>query len=68
MTIYLTKPDGRVILMARAEGDNGMIGDALWEVRPGESAFGRTHAEWSALPEGRHEVTGSGLADPVPPN
>ena len=47
MTIYVSvdKENSVVQLMARAEGD-GIIGDFVDEVRPGESAFGRTYDEW----------------------
>lgn len=56
MTVYLTKPKGRIVLMARAEGD-GAIGDLEIEVKPGESAFGRSRDEWAKLPEGPYEVS-----------
>ena len=55
MTVYLSKPGGRVVLQARAEG-NGAIGDLTIELEPGESAFGRHWDEWDRLPEGAYEV------------
>lgn len=55
MTVQLARPDGRVILRLRAEG-GGSIGDASFELKPGESAFGRSYAEWAALPEGPYEI------------
>jgi hypothetical protein len=57
VTIYLTKFNDLVVLMARAEDDES-IGDLIVEVKPGESAFGRSYAAWAALPGGPHEVTG----------
>jgi hypothetical protein len=55
VTVFLLKPDARVILKARAEGP-GAVGDLVIELWPGESAFGRTYYDWRALPEGPHEV------------
>lgn len=54
MTLFLSKWDGHVILRARAESD-GIIGDAQWELEPGQIVFGKTYEEWSALPAGSYE-------------
>jgi hypothetical protein len=57
VTVYLTKSAGSVVLMARAENSvTGTIGDLVIELHPGESALGKSYAEWDALPEGRHEI------------
>jgi hypothetical protein len=57
MVLHLVKPEpDRLELHARSESDR-TIGDACWEVRPGDSAFGRTFEEWQALAEGPHEVS-----------
>lgn len=34
-----------IVIRARADGDGGMVGDATFEVLPGESAFGLTYDE-----------------------
>jgi len=54
MTIHLSKSDKRVFLMIRAEGPD-VIGDARFEVEPGEILFGRTYDEWMALPDGPYD-------------
>lgn len=54
MTLFLSKWNGRVILRARAEGPE-IIGDAQWELEPGQIVFGKTYEEWSALPAGSYE-------------
>lgn len=54
MIVFLARPGDRVVLQARGSG--GAVGDFAQEVRPGESAFGKTHDEWRALPEGAHEA------------
>lgn len=55
MKVYLTKGPAWVLLQARAEGAEA-IGDMTTEIRPGESAFGKTYEEWRSLPEGPHQI------------
>jgi hypothetical protein len=57
VTVYLTKSPGVITLQARAEGQ-GAIGDLARDLRPGESAFGKTYEQWAKLPEGAHETDG----------
>lgn len=56
MTVFLAKDGGRIALFVRAEGAGGTVGDAVLEVPPGGSAFGRTRDEWAALDPGPYEV------------
>jgi hypothetical protein len=55
MTVYLSRSGDTLLLRATAAG-GGITGDVAREVRPGGSEFGRTYAEWAALPDGPHEV------------
>jgi hypothetical protein len=48
--VQIPAPD-RVVLLVRAEGA-GATGDLRLEVRPGESALGRTYAAWRAAGPG----------------
>jgi hypothetical protein len=51
------QPDGTVLILVRAEGPAlDIIGDAQWEVRPGESVAGHRYDEWV-----RAAVAGRGL-------
>lgn len=56
VTVHLRKSDGLISLRVRAEGE-GALGDAQFDVRPGESMFGKSYDEWAALPDGPHEVS-----------
>jgi hypothetical protein len=49
MTVFVERDpeSGRVVFHARAESP-GVLGDLLHEIGPGESAFGKTYAEWQA--------------------
>jgi hypothetical protein len=51
MTVDLSRLDGLIIIQARAEGDEA-IDDPTIALKPGESAPGKSHAEWSAMPDG----------------
>jgi hypothetical protein len=45
MTVFLSKRDGAILLQVRAEGP-GLLGDLVRELRPGDSAFGKSYEEW----------------------
>lgn len=56
MVVHITeKQPGRITMRIRAEGPGGMLGDAIVEVRSGESAFGLTFEQWQAA-EGPVEI------------
>ena len=55
MTVFVTHKDSIVVVQARAEGP-GIIGDAVWTVKPGGSLLGHPYERWAALPIGRNEV------------
>lgn len=58
MTIFIQKSEGVIALLARAVSDNGTIeGDYYEEIRPGQSAFGRTYEEWAALDVASVEIS-----------
>jgi hypothetical protein len=57
MRVFLSKVDGGVMVQARLEGGDGLLGEAAQLVRPGE-AFGQfTHDELVAMGEGEKEIT-----------
>jgi hypothetical protein len=42
---WFSRDGETVVLRSRVEGDDGTIGDAFAEVRPGETAFSLTYQE-----------------------
>ena len=52
----LTDSD-EIEVRVRAEGPDGMIGDALRVVRPCESAFGKTYDELMKYGNGLHDLS-----------
>lgn len=55
MTVFISKHKDIVTVLARAESP-GIIGDAIWEIKPGESAFGRPYEWWANQPIGKVEI------------
>jgi hypothetical protein len=55
MTVYVSIGAGVILLRVRAEAA-GTLGDLTFEVRPGESAFGKGYDEWIALGSGPHWI------------
>ncbi len=57
MTVYLSRADGLVVIQAIAESADGdTVGELTLEVHPGESALGKSYAEWVGMPEGPVDV------------
>jgi hypothetical protein len=51
-TLFITHiSDEKIIIQGRAEGD-GMIGDAMWKVQPGQPFAGYSFDELKALGRG----------------
>lgn len=55
MTVFVIREGSTVMVQARATG-KGLIGDATWTVRPGETLHGHPYEWWSALENGKYEV------------
>jgi hypothetical protein len=56
MIIYTHKEDDRICFQARAESEDGTIGDLNHDIGPDESAFGRSYEEWAVLPPGAYHI------------
>jgi hypothetical protein len=56
MTVFVAKLNDSIMIFARAETARGLIGDLTFEVKPGESALGKSYTEWEALGAGQHTV------------
>jgi hypothetical protein len=68
MTIFISRqePDC-VTIFARAESEDGKtIGDAMFQVHPGKSAFGWTFEEWLASRVSAVEIDERGMAQSQP--
>jgi hypothetical protein len=55
VTVFVSIFDEVIYLQARAEGSDA-VGDLTLEVRPGQSALGKTYDEWTELGPGAHEI------------
>lgn len=56
MKAFFTNINGDVQILARMEGDNGMVGQFSHLVRDGELFLGWTVAELLELGDGEHEI------------
>jgi hypothetical protein len=59
MTVFINIDGEEIMIRARAESedeDGGIIGDAVWIIRPGQTFMGKPHAYWKALGNGAHTV------------
>jgi hypothetical protein len=57
VTVFITfESDGTILVRARAEGPDGLLGDLARAVKPGEDFFGVPHAELLALGPGAHTI------------
>jgi hypothetical protein len=68
MIIYTHKEEDRICFLARAEGesqDGAIVGDLCHTIGPGQSAFGKSYAEWATLPEGAHQIEGARTGPPA---
>ena len=61
MKFHVTKIEAseRLHIMARAEGPDGMVGDAIFDIGPGEVAFGWSYKELIEHGPGMVEMRGS---------
>ncbi len=55
MTVFIHKRKDLVTVLARAESP-GIIGDAIWTIKPGESALGHSYEWWANQSIGRLEL------------
>lgn len=55
MTVVVMRLNDSLIIMVQPNNAR-QIGNLTFEVKPGESALGRTYDEWLALGEGEHEL------------
>ena len=55
MTVFINKHTDIVIVLARAESP-GIIGDAVWMIKPGESALGHSYDWWAKQLPGKLEI------------
>jgi hypothetical protein len=65
MTVFVQHRADFVLLLARAEDPDGLIGDMHVEVRPGQTAFGQTYDWWRAR-SGAVEIDPDGTATTKP--
>jgi hypothetical protein len=56
-------PDGEIVIMVRAEGPGGLIGDMVQSVRPGAGFGSKTYVELVALGPGVYDWA---LFEPFP--
>jgi hypothetical protein len=56
MKVYIHHEGERIVIMARAEGPGGLIGDLIHDVLPGESWGDLSYEELRQLGEGEHDV------------
>lgn len=58
MTVFVSREPNQeaVVLLVRAEGSS-MLGDLVLDVRPGESALGKSYEQWAALKSDHIEIT-----------
>jgi len=55
VNVFINKHKDVVIVLARAESP-GIIGDAVWTIKPGESALGHSYDWWAKQPPGKLEI------------
>jgi hypothetical protein len=65
MTIYITEAKPSGIKLTFVMRGNGIVGDAMWDITPGETVFGRPF-EWWLTAKSPVDVNQSGLAEEAP--
>src|SRR3954447_24407299 len=56
MKVFVSKLGQEVRIKARAEGEEGVIGDLTVVIKPDSSFLGHSYEWWAALPAGEHIV------------